>query len=84
MEKRIVYYVVSATSEDNERGRFSYDRFSTLQDADSYAKKLRQNYPDLNIALEKHHEKKRPEENKFGWMVDWDIGESAIEYLDSY
>ena len=84
MDKRISYYVISATPEDNERGRFAYDRFEDKERAIEYAKDLRKNYPDLHIALEKHQEKKRSNENNFGWMVDWDLGDGAIEYLDSY
>ena len=84
MDKRISYYVVSASPEDNQKGRFAYDRFEKREEAERYAKKLRENYPDIHIALEKHREKKRPNENRFGWMVDWDLGDSAIEYIDNY
>ena len=67
--KRTVYKVIHASPEENQKGSFHYITCYEKQTAETVAKDLRKERGnDEHIALELHHEFKRPNEN--GGLAD--------------
>lgn len=75
--KRIVYYVITATTEENERGIFHYSLpIKTLSGARITAKKARRYFPkgEGHVAIEKHHEVYE----RYSWNIDHEAGGSKM------
>jgi hypothetical protein len=67
--KRIVYYIIQSTAEENESGTFHYSKpFITLETAQVEAEKIQNDF----VAIEKHHEYDRGAEYKpqYRWEID--------------
>jgi len=78
--KRIVFYVVSCTSEENEKGIFHYSEpYKEVKNTRTYAEKVREALGnDGHVAIEKHHEVF----DHIEWRIDHDNGGSVhIDYL---
>jgi hypothetical protein len=77
--KRIVYYVISCTSDENQAGIFHYSQpYVHESSARKFAlqKRERQGDKEGHIAIEKHHEVSRFN----SWEVDHDGG--GVEQVD--
>lgn len=67
---RTIFYVVSATSEENQAGAFHYSKpFKTKASALAYSKKILT--PDIMASIEEHREKP---DGYGGWEIDHDAG----------
>ncbi len=82
-EKRIRFYVVRATAEENEKGIFHRWGTDSLKKAIGVAQKTNDDF----VVVEKHHELREPPPSGFvyrnpenEWEVDHDAG--GIEVLD--
>ena len=77
--QRVVYYVISATSDENQRGIFHYSKpFNKLWMARANARTTRgELLEDGHVAIEKHHEVYEHNE----WRIDHEGGGSEmVEY----
>lgn len=73
MEKRIVYYIVSASAENNQAGIFHFSKpFKSLAFCQQAAKKVKNDF----VRIEKHHEKLR---DNCHWEIDFDFEIEPIE-----
>jgi hypothetical protein len=86
MVKRTVFMVVHATPEENQNGQFHYITCLEKSVAMIVANRTRhekgQNY---FVAIEKHHQCKRENENEFGWNADWESHpKDAVETVDYF
>ncbi len=82
-ERRIRFYVVHASAEENERGTCHRKGFATLPEATKEAEKTKDDF----VVIEKHHELREPAPSGFvyrkpenEWEVDHDAG--GIEVVD--
>ena len=77
--KRIVYYIVQATSEENEKGTFHYSR--PIKDVKKAKYEARQILNDF-VVIEKHHEYYQGDEYKSecAWEIDHNFKIENIEY----
>ena len=83
IERRIRFYVVHCTAEENERGAYHYEGFAILAEAVKEAKKTKNDF----VVVEKHHELREPPPSGFvyrqperEWEVDHDAG--GIEVVE--
>ena len=67
MEKRIVYYIISASAEENQNGIFHYSKpFKVLALTQQAVKKVKNDF----VRVEKHHEELR---DGCHWEIDFDF-----------
>ncbi len=71
-QKRIVYYIVQATTEENQNGLYHFSKpFNNPAKAKEEARKITNDF----VHLEKHHEYFRGWEYKpeYAWEIDHDF-----------
>jgi len=79
-ERRVIFYVVSATKEQHEHGESTYSEPYQIEgNARVYAERVRKTLGNHgHVAIEKHHEKKY----HGSWEIDHDNGGSEhVDYL---
>lgn len=76
-ERRIRFYVVHASAEENQNGISHRKGFSTAKQACKEARKIKDDF----VVIEKHHERRDPPPVGFiyrrpelEWEVDYDVG----------
>lgn len=74
--KRIVYYVIQATADENERGLFHYSPpFNDIEKAKESARKIQNDF----VGVEMHNEYFVPgNKPEFQWMVEGDVKQIDI------
>ncbi len=77
--KRIVYYIVHASSEENQNGVFHFSEpYSDLATVRKAAKNIRDDFRDDNVVIEKHHEVY----DRWEWRPDHDLGDDWMERVE--
>ena len=74
--KRVVFYVVHASAEENQSGAFHFsDPLPTVEEALKLARKTKDDF----VVIEKYHEVY----DRWEWRVDHDgYGDRAMEIID--
>jgi hypothetical protein len=79
MMKRIVYYIIQTTTDENQSGIFHYSKpYSDLEKAKVDARKIKNDF----VVIEKHHEyfkgsKYKPE---YQWEIDHNFETEIIDF----
>lgn len=83
IEKRIRFYVVHASAEENEHGTYHHKGFATLAEAKKESGEVKDDF----VVIEKHYERRDPPPTGFvyrqpelQWEVDHESG--GIELID--
>lgn len=77
--KRVVYYIIQATAEKNEKGLLHYSKpFKDIEKAKEEARKILNDF----VAIEKHHEYFRGTEYKpeYQWEIDHNFEIEQVEF----